>query len=246
MNINFNKRQRKEIRKFLTNFHGKERTDLYKIFKAVAYLVYTGIQWKMLPSYYPRPTTVYYHFRKWCESSAPVTFLRRLVAARRHKIGRRRSPTVAVIDSRCIRSANPQSTKGIDGFKKVKGIKCHILVDTNGFPLLNEITTANIHDSKGCDKLLADMQKYYPTVALVKADYGYRGIDCSAEKPILECVKSSFGSSEFVPVSGRWVVERTNAWLDNFRRLCRNYERYLNVASTMTYIACILFMLRYL
>ena len=77
MNINFNKRQRKEIRKFLTNFHGKERTDLYRIFKAVAYLAYTGIQWKMLPSYYPRPTTVYYHFRKFARKNKLLNSLHR-------------------------------------------------------------------------------------------------------------------------------------------------------------------------
>ncbi|MDE6098324.1 MAG: hypothetical protein K2G24_05500 [Muribaculaceae bacterium] len=42
------------------------------------------------------------------------------------------------------------------------------------------------------------------------------------------------------------MVERTNAWLENFRRLCRNYERYLSTARTMTYLASILFMLRYI
>ena len=99
--------------------------------------------------------------------------------------------------------------------------------------------------SKGAAKLLTDMKKYYSTIALVKADYGYRGADCSPDGCVLECVKSNFGSTEFVPVSGRWVVERTNAWLENFRRLCRNFERYLKVANTMTYLACILFMLRY-
>ena len=46
-------------------------------------------------------------------------------------------------------------------------------------------------------------------------------------------------------MSERWVVERTNAWLDNFRRLCRNYERYLSTARDMAYMASILFMLRY-
>ena len=52
MKIKFKHCRRKRIRKFLSGFHGKERTDLYKIFTAIAYLVYTGCQWK-LPS--PRP-----------------------------------------------------------------------------------------------------------------------------------------------------------------------------------------------
>ena len=79
MKIKFKRRQRNRIRKFLSGFHGKERTDLYRVFTAIAYLVYTGCQWKMLPRYYPPPGTVYYHFRKWSESTNLVFFLRRLV-----------------------------------------------------------------------------------------------------------------------------------------------------------------------
>lgn len=67
MDINFNKRQRRCKGKFLKGVHCKERVDLYKIFQGVAYLVYTGCQWKMLPKYFPIVTTVYYHFRKWSE-----------------------------------------------------------------------------------------------------------------------------------------------------------------------------------
>ncbi len=42
MKIKFKRRQRKRIRKFQSGFHGKERTDLYKVFTAIAYLIYTG------------------------------------------------------------------------------------------------------------------------------------------------------------------------------------------------------------
>ena len=89
MTIRFNKRQRRKIRKFLASFHGKEHTDHYDIFQAIAYLVYRGSQWKMLPTYYPRPTTVYNHFRRWDESNNMIIFLQRLVRQRRRKTGRK-------------------------------------------------------------------------------------------------------------------------------------------------------------
>ena len=111
--------------------------------------------------------------------------------------------------------------------------------------LLADVTTANIHVSKGVGDLMKDLHRYYPTISLVKADKGYQGIDSSLNNIVVECVKSNFGTSEFRPVSGRWVVERTNAWLECYRRLCRNYERYLSTAQAMTYFASILFMLRY-
>ena len=46
-------------------------------------------------------------------------------------------------------------------------------------------------------------------------------------------------------LSGVHGKERTNSWLENYRRLCRNYERYLSSARAMTFLATILFMLRY-
>ena len=110
---------------------------------------------------------------------------------------------VAVIDSHSVRSGYSQSQKGIDGFKKVKGIKRQILVDSEGLPLLCDVTTANVHNSKGVNILLTDMQIYYPTVSLVKADYGYRGNDSSLDGIVVKCVKSSFGTQCFIPLSGR-------------------------------------------
>ena len=35
----------------------------------------------------------------------------------------------------------------------------------------------------------------------------------------------------------RWVVERTFSWLDNYRRLARNYERVCENATNMTITA---------
>lgn len=149
------------------------------------------------------------------------------------------------LTARARRSGYAQSQKGVDGFRKEKGIKRQILVDAEGFSLLAEVTTANVHDSKDVGKLLKDMEILYPSVSLVKADKGYRGTDSTLDGCVVECVKPDFGTSEFRPVSGRWVVERTNSWLENYRRLCRNYERYLTSALAMTYLASILFMLRY-
>ncbi len=173
-----------------------------------------------------------------------MVFLRRLVADSRRKMGRKPRPTTAVIDSQSVCSGYARSQNGVDGFKKVKGIMRQILVDTDGFPLMAEVTTANAHDSKGAANILNDMRIYYPSVSLVKGGKGYRGIDSSLDGCIVKYVKSNFGTAEFRPLSGSRVVERINSWLENYRRLCRNYERYLSSARTMTYLAAILFMLR--
>jgi transposase len=41
----------------------------------------------------------------------------------------------------------------------------------------------------------------------------------------------------------RWIVERTLAWLDNFRRLVVRYERHLSVYQGFFNLACILILL---
>ena len=44
----------------------------------------------------------------------------------------------------------------------------------------------------------------------------------------------------------RWKIERTFAWLGNFRRLVVRYERYLIVYQAFFHLACCLILLRWL
>ncbi|WGU69357.1 transposase [Capnocytophaga canimorsus] len=43
----------------------------------------------------------------------------------------------------------------------------------------------------------------------------------------------------FIPFLKRWVIERTFAWLDNDRRLCRNYELLLENSENMVKLSAI-------
>lgn len=44
----------------------------------------------------------------------------------------------------------------------------------------------------------------------------------------------------------RWKVERTFAWLGNFRRLVVRYDRDIQVYNAFFHVACLLITLRYL
>ena len=44
--------------------------------------------------------------------------------------------------------------------------------------------------------------------------------------------------------AGDWIVERTNAWLHNFRRLVTRYENKLEHYRAFLYAACMLITLR--
>ncbi|MDE6534126.1 MAG: transposase [Muribaculaceae bacterium] len=54
---------------------------------------------------------------------------------------------MGAIDSESSRSALPRSQKGIDGNKKIKGVKRNIITDKDGDILEASTTPANIHDS---------------------------------------------------------------------------------------------------
>lgn len=41
----------------------------------------------------------------------------------------------------------------------------------------------------------------------------------------------------FILLPRRWVVERTFAWLDNYRRLSKDYEYLPQSSETMVYLA---------
>lgn len=156
-------------------------------------------------------------------------------------------PTTVVIDSQSARSGLPKQQKGIEGGKKVKGIKRHIVVDSDGTPLKVSVTQANTHDSKAAYPLIVRAICDFPSITRIKADNGYRSALVDIAKSYLrvdiQCVKSNFGTSEFIPMQGRWVVERTIAWLDNFRRLARNYEQYLHTAQAMAQMAILVMQL---
>lgn len=237
---------KKHCRKILKRYFKAEQhrcsVDLLAVFEAISYIVYTGCQWKMLPRHYPAYTTVYHHFRIWTENGILPKLLKILVRRRRKRLKKKSDPSVAIIDSQSVRSDHDTSIKGIDGNKKIKGIKRQIAVDSNGYPLVIEVTTANVHDSKGAKILLHELEVEYPSISLIKADKGYCGIESKVD---IQCVKSNYGTSEFLPLAGRWVVERTLAWLEKYRRLARNYEQYLFTAKAMAYFAAIAFMMRY-
>lgn len=228
----------------------KRSTDIFNVLDAIFFIVKTGCQWRMLPREYPKWQLVYYYFRRWSAMGEFDKALRIFIEQRRLYMGQSPIPSLALADSQSAKSALPNSEKGIDGNKKVKGIKRHIATDKNGYILEAVITTANIHDSKAACILLAALSAAYPWIRKVLADSAYRGeLGPLVNKYLgldLEVVKSHIKGQGFVPAKKRWVVERTFAWLENFRRLTRNYEESLQSARAMLLIAAIMIMLKHI
>ena len=73
--------------------------------------------------------------------------------------GRVESPSLGIIDSRSVRSSHHIDGQGdIDGNKKIKGRKEHIVVDTLGLPMSVTVQPANVHDSVGAEEVFESMR----------------------------------------------------------------------------------------
>lgn len=153
------------------------------------------------------------------------------------------TPSVGALDAQSVKWGNRKSNNGFDANKKVKGIKRSIVVDRNGFILGRRVDSAGRHDSKLAHGLVARTKYVWLTIKKILADRGYKGEIAEEIKRDfeieLEIANTPNGTRGFTPKPLRWVVERTFAWLDGFRRLTRNYEQTEDSAEEMIDFATI-------
>jgi hypothetical protein len=56
--------------------------------------------------------------------------------------------------------------------------------------------------------------------------------------------KQAEGKSGFVPVAARWVVERSNAWMERCKSLVKNFEKTLENATAKVNLCFVRLMLK--
>ena len=151
--------------------------------------------------------------------------------------------SLTVIDSRCVKTSHHVAAdRGIDGNKKVKERKQHVVTDSLGLIIGAAVHPANVHDSKDAMLVLERLRGAPRRLTRIIADGGRGG---SLADRVMERLGARLEVTRqpklpgrgFVPVGRRWVVERTFAWMENFRRLTIDYEFRSDLTVAMIYLA---------
>lgn len=231
--------------------NGADPTDLREVINTIRYQMRTGAQWDLLPHDLVPKSTAFDYYARW---SADGTWARILDAARRavrSAAGRDEAPSAAAIGSQSVRTAAGGGDQiGIDGGKRVKGRKRHIVTDTLGLLLAVVVTAANVSDGRAAPQALGRLTvPDRARIEVVFADGRYHDTVCEGwfvDHPgcRLEVVSKPAGTCGFVPIRKRWVVERTFAWLVANRRLVRDYERRIWGSEARVMLAAISLMTR--
>lgn len=174
-----------------------------------------------------------------------------------------------MIDSQAVKNTCNAGieSKGFCHYKCTNGIKRHLAVDTLGFPFFTHCTAANVSDDQGLIEMLTNNLDYFrakpvniPKITIL-LDNGYHPAKLTlamqavypqimtkirfelAPKPT-PALKLATGKTGFIPVATRWVIERTNAWMERCKSLVKNFERTLDHATAKLNLCFIRLMLK--
>ena len=229
---------------------GQRVYRLRDVFDALRWMARGGSPWRYLPKDFPPWEMVYQQTRRWLAAGCFEAIVHDLRAVLRVADVRNPEPTAAIFDSRTLQSTPESGPRaGYDGYKRRKGSKVHIAVDTMGNLLALHVTPANEQDRDQVAVLAEAVQQVTnDSVELAYVDQGYTGDDPDADAASSgihwEVVKPPEAKKGFVLLPRRWVVERSFGWMARFRRLARDYERLSETLKGLHYVAFSFLMLR--
>jgi transposase len=128
------------------------------------------------------------------------------------------------------------------------GVKRHLIVDAHGLPLAGHLTPANTNDYS---QLLPLVDRMAWTPEQVWADRGYDakanhdGLHARGITPMISRRNRPGQGRKRDPLGRhRWPIERTNAWLNAFRRLATRWDRTAAHHQAFVTLACCILLLR--
>ena len=230
------------------------------VVEGILWVLRNGGRWKALPQGYPSPATCWRRLAEWEERGVWLDAWRTFLDERNAE-GRIRW-------EECFADGSFASAKkggdGVGKTKKGKGTKWMVVVDGEGLPLAFHLDSANRAEVKLLETTLdnievteAEQDGTPPQPERLILDRGYdsdplrerlaaRGIEMICPHRKNRVKPRTQDGRKLRRYRRRWKVERTFAWLGNFRRLVVRYERRLDIYRAFFHVACLIITLRQL
>lgn len=224
-----------------------------ELVNACSYVLRTGCAWRLLPETFPPWQAVYKAFARWVEAGVFEQIQDRLREQWRARRGRSSTPTAAVIDAQSNRASPQGGDSGFDATKKVKGRKRNLVVDTMGLLIAPTVTATSVQDrhaaavvAQACTKI-PRLEKLYTDGSYggkcahnieqthhIRVEVARRpgnGTIGTLHDPKTVPEQAAVVNPGFVILPKRWVVERTHAWTERWRRTVMHHDRKLDVSA---------------
>ena len=150
-----------------------QRVSRRAVVNAILYVVRSGGAWRLLPHDFPNWKTVYGLFLLWRNDGTWQKIHDTLRDKLRRHVGRKMSPSAAIIDSQTVKTTEVGGERGYDAGKKINGRKRHIVVDTMGLILAIVVHSASIQDQDGAVlvlRILGDLKQRFHRLKVIFAD----------------------------------------------------------------------------
>jgi len=227
----------------------QRRYELREMFNALRWMARAGASWRMLPTNFPPWELVYQQTQRWLNAGCFEAMVSDLRSVLRVAQERRGQPGAVILDGRTLQSTCESGPRaGSDGYKRKRGSKVHMAVDTLGNLLAVHITPANEQERAQVAELARQVQQVTgQTVKVAFADQGYTGEEAAQaardEGIELQVIKLPEAKKGFVLLPRRWVLERSFGWLNRFRRLARDDERLPQTLAGLHFVVFAMLML---
>lgn len=241
-----------------------------EILNGILYQLKQGCNWADLPKDLPPSSTVYWYYKQWREAGVLDSLLNALHSQARVAIEKKpKWTTLIIVDSQATKNTCNAGvdSKGFCSYKATNVIKRHLAIDSLGFPFFTHCTKASVSDDQGLIEMFEQNIDYFQSKPVnipkitVMVDHGYNPeyltkaleriypqimtkIRFKVAPKMSKQEKQAQGTSGFVVIPMRWIVERSNAWVERCKSLVKNFDRTLDNANARLKLCFIRLMLK--
>lgn len=243
--------------------HNNAKVAQYQVIQAITYRLKTGCQWRQLPMkqfFKVRYSwqSVYHHFQKWSKDGSWEKLWQHILNKYKHLL----DMSSVQLDGTHTQVKRGGSAVAYQSRKKCKTSNLLLLTDSQGIPLVcSDPISGNHHDLYDIQDQVAKMLRHLQDSKIstkdlfLNADAGFDAQEfrayCASEEIIANIPqneRNGCSENEYIfddeLYAHRFVIERTNAWVDAFKALLVRFETNQIHWKALNILAFIIIFLR--